>query len=162
MAVIIVEIILSALSLYLIGKKVSHFFHFKKKAFWLSILFSAIYCFVIYIVKDTQLGQEVFGEFIRHGIARQSIWTLAFYPIIIAFSEELFFRLCLTERMSAYSAALIFTVMHWRPEGIPWLMFPILFAFALAQWFLLKQTKSLWPLVIAHLFASYALLAVYA
>ncbi|MEK7645120.1 MAG: CPBP family glutamic-type intramembrane protease [Patescibacteria group bacterium] len=162
MFVIIVEILLSAISLYLIGKNVFHYFHFTKKAFLLTMLFSVLYFAVIYLLKDTYLGHEAFGRFIQGSIARPSMLTLALYPIIIAFSEELFFRLCLSEKTNMCLAALVFTAMHWRPGGFPFLMFPILFVFALAQWFLLKESKSLWPLVISHLVATYALLMIYA
>jgi len=162
MIVIIIEVLLSTISLYFIGKKVFHYFHFTKKSFLLTFIYSVLYFLVIYLVKDTYLGHEAFGKFIQQSIAHGSIWTLTLYPIIIAFSEELFFRLYFrSEKINMLLAALIFTVLHWRPDYFPTLMFPVLFVFALVQWSLLKRTKSLWSVVITHLVALYSLLLIY-
>ena len=162
MIVIIIEIFLSIISLYFIGKKVSPYFYFTKKSFLLTFICSILYFLVIYLVKDTYLGQEAFGKFIQQSIAHGSIWILTLYPIIIAFSEELFFRLYFrSEKINMLLAALIFTALHWRPDYFPTLMFPVLFVFALVQWSLLKRTKSLWSVIIAHLVALYSLLLIY-
>jgi len=162
MIIIIIEIVLAAISLYLIGKKVLHYFHFTKKAFLLTLIYSVLYFLVLYLIRNTYLGHEVFGKFIQQSIAHGSIWTLTFYPIIIAFSEELFFRLYFrSEKINMLLASLIFTALHWRPDYFPTLIFPLLFVFALMQWSLLKKTKSLWPVIITHLVACYSLLLIY-
>ena len=162
MIIIIIEIFLSIVSLYFIGKKVFHYFHFTKKSFLLTFIYSVLYFLVIYLVKNTYFGQEIFRKFIQQSIVHGSIWTLTIYPIIIAFSEELFFRLYFrSEKINMLLAALIFTILHWRPGYFSTLMFLILFIFALIQWSLLKKTKSLWSVVITHLVAFYSLLLIY-
>lgn len=157
--IIILEIITALLCLYLIGKKSFHFFHFSKRGFLLTILYSIVYFIVIYLVRDTYFGYESFGKFAME-LSAPVFLLLSVYPIVIAFSEELLFRLYLSERFNIFVASILFTVLHYRP-GFPNLMFVVLFVFAIAQCVLFKSTKSIWSVVITHLVATYSIIFIY-
>lgn len=161
MMIIFIEIFISTIILYLMGEKVFHFFHFTKKDFLRTLLYSVLYFLVMYSLKDTYFGQEALGTFTKH-ISAPVVLLLTLYPIVIAFSEELFFRLYLSEKTNMLGSSFLFTVMHWRPNSSPTLMmFCVLCIFAMAQWSLFQTSKSLWSVVITHLIVTYSLIFMY-
>ena len=158
MIVAILELIASGVCLWLIGKKVFYYFHFDREDLSLTVIYSVIYALVIYSVRDSYIGKEALHKFIQGDYS--VLLYLVIYSVIISFSEELIFRLYLSQRFNMLASAVLFTALHWRPH-FPYPMFIVLFLFAMVQWSLLKKSKSLWPVMITHLVATYVMILVY-
>jgi membrane protease YdiL (CAAX protease family) len=160
--ILVVEVLASLVCFHFIRKKQFKFFHFSKKALFLSIGFSVAYIAFIFLTKNFYIGYGILGKFAQPiTVLRPLLIALIFYPIIIAFSEELIFRLFLNQKYNILISSLLFTILHWRMGGFVGWMFVYLFIFGVAQCILFKQSKSLWAPIISHMAITYSLLLIY-
>ena len=158
MLTIFVELILLAVCLLLTGRKAKHVFFFNRKSIFLGILFGLLYVSVIFLVKQTNIGFLVLQQFVT-GIGLPLVLLYTIYPLAIALSEEFVFRYFLVRKIGVFLAVLTFTIFHWRPN-FPTPLFILIFIFGFSQVWLFKKTKTIWSVVIAHLFVTYAVLLI--
>lgn len=156
-----VEIILSILSVVILGKKLLPYLKPSIKSLLWGLGLAVLLTCILFLLSLTSVGSTTLAPFTEQNIATGSIPFLILYAIALVFSEELFFRIYLGQKLPVVLTALIFSASHWRPDDFPILMFPLLFIFALAQSALLRKTGSLWSVVLSHLAALCTLVVLY-
>jgi len=154
--VIIIELIALIIFLLLSRKDLKKIFFLSKETITKGILLGLVYSLLIFVSKQTALGSDVINQFIR-GIQVPFFVLYIIYPLVIAVSEEFIFRYYIANRFGVYLAALLFMLLHWRPN-FPTLLFLPVFIFSLSQSWLFNKTKTLFPTIIIHLFVTYSLL----
>jgi membrane protease YdiL (CAAX protease family) len=154
--VIIVELVTLFTLLYISRKDLNKIFHFRRNSLFAGVVVGVVYSLLIYIGKQTSVGVSTIHQFIN-GIKVPFFILYIIYPLVIAFAEEFIFRYFIASRLGVIFAAVLFTILHWRPN-FPALLFLPVFILALSQSWLFNKTKSLIPLIIVHLFVTYALL----
>lgn len=155
--VIVVELIALVFLLFVLRKELKKIFVFNKETLIKGVLFGCFYSLIIYISKQTSLGSSVINQFIS-GIKETPFFIIyIIYPLVIAIAEEFIFRYFFAKKLGVILAAILFTVLHWRPH-FPTLLFLPVFIIALNQSWLFNKTKTLIPPIIVHLFVTYSLL----
>jgi len=154
--VIIIELIALIAFLFISRKDLKKIFHLKKNSLIKGIIIGIIYSLLIFIGKHTSIGASTINQFI-HGIKVPFFVLYIIYPLVIAFAEEFIFRYFIASKLGIILTAILFTILHWRPNFPVLLYLPVLIL-ALSQSLLFNKTKSLIPLIIVHLFVTYSLL----
>jgi membrane protease YdiL (CAAX protease family) len=154
--VILIEFIALVFFLIRTGKNIKQIVFINKSSILWGLSFGILYSLTIFFAKHTHFGSSVIGQFVG-GIKLQYSALYVIYPFTIAFSEEFIFRYIFVKKMGVLPAALIFTVLHWRPN-FPIPFFIPIFLFGLFQSWLFNKTKSIWSPILSHLIATYSLL----
>jgi membrane protease YdiL (CAAX protease family) len=153
---ILVELLALILFLLLSRKDLTEVFRLSKDSLIKGLFLGLFYVSCIFITKHTQFGSSVINQFIA-GIKLSSFVLYIIYPFVIALSEEFIFRYFISQKIGWLSAAVIFTILHWRTT-FPVALFLPVFLFALSQSWLFKKVKTLVPLILTHLMVTYSLL----
>ncbi len=154
--VIVIELIALIFFLFISRKDLKKIFLFKRNSLITGVAVGVMYSLLIFIGKHTSIGAGTINQFIN-GIKVPFFVLYIIYPLVIAFAEEFIFRYFIASKLGVIPTAVLFTILHWRPD-FPVLLFLPVFILALNQSWLFNKTMSLIPLIIAHLFVTYSLL----
>lgn len=154
--VVLIELIVLTWFLYLSKRDLKKVFRVNKSTIIQGVLMGLVYALVVFLSKQIPLSAEIINQFIN-GIQLQSFVLYLIYPLAIAVAEEFVFRYFVTKKLGVFPSAILFTVLHYRPN-FPFSLFAPIFLLALSQSWLFNKTKSLVPPIIAHLFVTYSIL----
>ena len=154
--VILIEFVALVFFIVKTGKKIKQIIFINKSSILFGLSFGILYSLAIFLAKHTHFGSNILNQFIGD-IKLPYLILYIIYPFTIAFSEEFIFRYIFVKKCGVLPAALIFTVLHWRPN-FPVTFFIPVFFFGLCQSRLFYKTKSIWSPIISHLMATYSLL----
>lgn len=158
----LLEVIGGGVVFFLMRRHIASYLRFEKRTIAFVLIYGSIYATALYLMRGTYLGTNALIPFTTEQIVQGSVLFLILYALALVTAEELIFRVYTHYRqVHTLIAAVLFSVVHWRPEHFPMLMFPILFVFALMQSSLLKKTHSFIAVFGAHLIALITLVLLY-
>ena len=138
-------------------KKFRNFFGFKK--FKLNVLIQSIILFII--ILFVMLVLNYIWYLINPNsfylvlekitlLVRQQGYYIFFLIFIIAFSEELFFRVLLVDRFGIFISSLVFALMHLNYGSYVEIVFTFIIGIFFAIWW--KKDRNIYELFLAHLY----------